>query len=182
MDWTTIVVAILGSGGLTWIVRGWVERWRSVQEALHQERRERYAQILNPYVQLFASLSLPPVTQKKRQEEIEEVITSAEYRKEVFDLALVAEDEVVRAYNRMMSVFRKLEGEDASSRTVQALSAFGDLLVEIRKSVGNKRTDLNEVDMLQAIGIEDAEQLLTGKGEEELADLLGGNEEGSLSP
>lgn len=57
------------------------------------------------------------------------------------------------------------------------MAAFGKLLVEIRKSVGNKWTDLDEVDLLQAIGVTDAEEVIRGATLEELRDLLAGESE-----
>lgn len=161
MDWTPIIAAALGSGALSWIARGLMDRWKSVQEALHEERRERYAQVLNPYVQVFATLDLPASKKKKRQQEIEQIIQSAEYRKELFDLALVANDGVVQTYNRMMKFYRMAEDStDTKELQRKGMAAFGELLVEIRKSVGNRWTRLDKVDMLEVIGVRDAAEYL----------------------
>lgn len=155
MEWTAIVVALIGIVG-SWFVRGRVEEWRQVREGLRKERRERYAQVLNPFVQLFADIS--------KADEVTDIIRSAEYRKEVFDLMLVADDSVIRAYNQMYDLFFAAERTSNSEQQklqTEGIRAFGKVLLAIRRSLGNRATTLSEVDLLKGIGIKDAEAWLS---------------------
>ncbi len=73
----------------------------------------------------------------------------------MFDFALVADDGVLKAYIEMFERFGALEAAPESEK-IEALRAFGRVLLELRKSVGNKKTGLTEVQMLQVVGVKDA--------------------------
>ena len=72
---------------------------------------------------------------------------SPEYRRAVFDLTLVASDEVVRAFGDMTNNACHAQPENP-------MILWARLLRAIRKSVGNKSTQLTLVDMLRT-GIND---------------------------
>jgi wyosine [tRNA(Phe)-imidazoG37] synthetase (radical SAM superfamily) len=148
-----LLPTFFGTGILTWWVRGKIDEAQQIRAKLRAEQRERYAQVLNPYIQLFAK--------PQRLNEVINVIQSPEYRKEVFDFVLVADDDVLKAYVEMMNHFGS---EAAATRTEKelftALRAFGRVLIELRKSVGNKDTDPTEIEALQVVGIKDARKLL----------------------
>ena len=52
----------------------------------------------------------------------------------------------------------------AAGEALDGLRGFGKLLLAIRQSVGNKDTALTDVEMLKAVGIRDAEAVLSGEG------------------
>lgn len=94
MDIDPILVVLVPTlsivtGVFSWFIRGRLDEGRAIRDKLRAEQRERYAQILNPYIQLFAN--------PNAQEEAIAVMTSQQYRKEVFDFALV--DESFRGSN-----------------------------------------------------------------------------------
>ena len=159
MDWTPIITALITGAfgiGIAWFVRGRVEEWTNIREALRAERRERYAQVINPYVQLWADTS--------RSKEVEDIMKSAEYRKEVFDLVVIAEDEVIRAYNQMFDDFGRAGTSGSTSEQVQSLRSFARLILSIRRSLGNRKTQLDDVAVLKALGVRDAERMFSGRG------------------
>lgn len=180
MEWTVgVAVPVLlalgaGVGGiLMFFVRVRLEEIRAAEERLSGERRKVYGELLLPYVQLFtpsrekAQQVLPPTTRKesrKQQAEPDHTeqamarILSVEYRQTAFDLMLIASDDVVRAYNDLMQFTFRMVDADPSERSWEVLSKMGQLLLEIRRSLGIKDTELTNVDMLRFM-ITDIEKL-----------------------
>jgi len=154
MEWLQILgptlLLVLG-GIITWFIKSKIEELRAIEEKLREERRSIYAQILDPYIRLFADL------RGRGPDETFKRITSYDYRKTAFDLNLFGSDEVVRAYNNLMK--HAYEAEATGNQDPRKMmSLWGKLLLEIRKSLGNKKTKLNEFDMLRAM-IKDIEKL-----------------------
>ena len=154
MDWLQVLgpslLMVLG-GLVTWFIKSRVEELRATEERLRDERRKIYSEILDPYIRLFADLKGQGPAQAIKK------ITSYDYRKTAFDLNLFGSDEVVRAYNGLMQYTYKaelLENPDA----VEMMQLWGSLLLAIRKSLGNDKTQLNERDMLRAM-IKDIDRL-----------------------
>jgi len=147
MDWLYVLgpslLMVLG-GIITWFLKSRVEELRATEEKLRQERRKIYAEILDPYIRLFADLKGQGVNQAIRR------ITSYEYRKTAFDLNLFGSDEVVRAYNALMKHTYESE-ERGEQNPKEMLRLWGRLLLEIRRSLGNRKTKLGDLDMLRAM-------------------------------
>lgn len=143
---------MLLGGIITWFIKSRVEELRATEERLREERRKIYALILDPYIRLFADLKgQGPVQAIKK-------ITSYNYRKTAFDLNLFGSDDVVRAYNALMK--HTYEAESTGKREAkEMMHLWGSLLLEIRKSLGNKKTKLNEFDMLRGM-IKDIDSLV----------------------
>ena len=154
MDWLQILgpslLMVLG-GIITWFLKSRVEELRATEERLREERRKIYGQILDPYIRLFVDLKGQGPAQAIKK------ITSYEYRKTAFDLNLFGSDEVVRAYNALMK--HTYEAESTGKQDPkEMMRMWGSLLLEIRKSLGNKKTKLKEFDMLRAM-IKDIDSL-----------------------
>ena len=87
---------------------------------------------------------------------------------QLFDVALVAEDDVILALNNMMRKFETIaadegDGPEVNQRdpeTKEGLRRFGRVLLELRRSVGNRRTKLSDTDMLRTIGVKHVERAL----------------------
>jgi len=154
MDWLQILgpslLMVLG-GIITWAIKSKIEELRAIEEKLREERRDIYAQILDPYIRLFADLK------GKGPDQALKNITSYEYRKTAFDLNLFGSDEVVRAYNNLMQHMYKAE-VTGNQNPKELMCLWGKFLLEIRKSLGNKKTKLDELDMLKAM-IKDIDEL-----------------------
>ena len=78
-------------------------------------------------------------------------LLSLDYRKAAFKLSLVANDDVVLAYNEMMQFFYAQEDQpvDSDQKLKTMLSLHGKFLLEIRKSMGNEATKLDHWQMLE---------------------------------
>lgn len=149
MEWWEILLYVLlaavgGGGIISLIIRSHLEERRAIEERLHGEHRRVYAEILEPYIELFANLSRGGGVNKG----IEQKIASKDYRKAIFELGLLGSDGVVRAYNDLMQYFFKL-GSGGKQDMYETMRLWGTLRLEIRKSLGNKRTKLSAFDMLR---------------------------------
>ena len=144
MEWWLSPLLLVVGGIVTWFIRSRYEAQKAIEERLHGEHRRVYADILEPYTELFASLSRGGGVSK----EVEEKITSKDYRKAIFELGLLGSDGVVRAYNDLMQYFFKL-GSDEKPDMYETMGLWGTLRLEIRKSLGNKKTKLSAFDMLR---------------------------------
>ena len=154
MNWLQVLgpsLLVIVGGIITWFLKSRVEELRATEEKLREERRKIYSQLLDPYVRLFANLKGQDTTHMIK------TINSYEYRKTAFDLNLFGSDEVVHAYNALMQY--SFQSEFAKKQDPKELMRlWGSLLLEIRKSLGNKKTKLQELDMLRAM-IKDIDNL-----------------------
>jgi len=146
MEFTKVLgptILIFIGGVISWFIKSRYEELRVVEERLTDKRREVYSKLLEPYIRIFSDMS------KEGQKEAQELILSYEYRKCFFDLILFGSDGVIEAYNDLMGYM--YESEEGKSDNKRMFKFFGRLLLEIRRSVGNKKTKHGEIDMLKAM-------------------------------
>lgn len=159
MNWqqfiiTPIVAAVVGL--VVWYIQSRIERIHRAEERLRDERRNIYLTTLEPFIRTFAGIHDPKEAAKAQKQ-----LISYEYKRVAFELNLVGSDAVVRSFNNLMQhVYREDEktGEGLDAKTMMKL--WGRLLIEIRRSVGDPKTNLEVVDMLKA-QIKDIEEFLT---------------------
>ena len=144
-------LVVLG-GIVTWLLKARVEELRALEERLQEERRAIYREILEPYVRIFSDPKGHGKSQALRK------ITSFEYKKTAFDLNLFGSDDVVRAYNALMQHAYKTEDKE-DQEPKEMLRLWGGLILAIRKNLGNKKTKLEEIDMLKGM-IKDIDSVL----------------------
>lgn len=168
---TPLLVLILT--GVGWSIRNRADKARELEEKLRQDRIQIYNDILDPFIMLFTKGSPPPENQNtsenqknrsskyqesKNQEDKSyldlgtEKVMSLEYKQAAFKLSLIGSDNVLRSYNNLMQFFYERGNSPEASQSVspmEMISLFGNLLLEIRKSVGNESTDLNKFEMLE---------------------------------
>lgn len=148
MIWLQILgptLLVIAGGIITWLLKSRVEELRATEERLRDQQRKIYREILDPYILLFSELKAKgsPVQALRK-------ITSYEYRKTAFDLNLFGSDEVVKAYNALMQ--HAYEAESTQKQDPKKMMRFwGTLVLEIRKNLGNKKTKLDELDMLRGM-------------------------------
>lgn len=151
MEWVVgvavpILVAVGGVLGFLWRHR--LEELRAAEERLSADRRKVYTDLLSPYTQLFTASS--------DKTKVEQVMMSAEYRATAFDFMLIASDDAAQAYNDLMQFSYKTELVGERSWGIMLL--YGQLLLEIRRSLGNKDSMLTRIDMLRFL-IKDIDKL-----------------------
>ena len=150
--------ALLGIGGfVAWLIKSKTEELRSAQAKLHEDRLKIYEDIIEPYFSILGS-SNPHGHAKALK-----TITSEAYRKTTVRIALFGSDRVVKAWNTLMQHHYTAKEGDANSGFV-GIGLFADLLLEIRKDLGNKNSSLGRLDMLRGIvkDIEDHKRKMDG--------------------
>ena len=76
---------------------------------------------------------------------------SFEYRQVGFKLSLVANDEVVRAYNSLMQFFYHTDDDQRplDQKASNWIALMATLLLEIRRSMGNQSSKLDRWEMIE---------------------------------
>jgi len=133
---------MLLGGIVSWVIKARSEDLRAIEEKLRSERRQIYKELLEPYIRLFSDLK-----GKGAQESIKQ-INSFDYKKTSFELSLLGSDGVIKAYNDLMQYAIHTEFK-SGQQTKELMRRWGVLLLEIRKSLGNKRTKLDELAMMR---------------------------------
>jgi len=154
MDWLDALgptLLILAGSAIGWFIKFRTEELRATEEKLRSERRKVYEEILDPYIRIFTDSKGQGAVQALKK------VTSYEYRRTAFELNLFGSDEVVRAYNELVQYTYQAEASGQPNTSIM-MRRWGRLLLEIRRSLGNRRTRLDEVDMLRGM-IKDIDQI-----------------------
>jgi len=148
---TPILVLILTAVG--WTIRNRIERSYKLEEKLRDDRISVYNEILEPFIILLtkdeAFTNEEGYQDKSKAEVANEKIISLSYRQTAFKMALMGSDNVVRAYNDLMQFFFNQDPEQKTENVKEMIGRLGNLLLEIRKSVGNEKTSLDNFEMLE---------------------------------
>ena len=163
-------VLLIVISGVGWYFKGRIESsWKTeaelrkraekLEEATREDRLQVYNEILEPFIILFTKENSLQTNKRQRgktkEQRVLEIVQSLEYRQAAFKLSIFAHDDVVNAYNNLMQFSYKTEGANVPSEGHASeatgrdlLIAFGDFLLAIRKSVGNEKSSLSNIDML----------------------------------
>lgn len=168
---TPLLLAILG--GFGWWIKRRIEasqahqesqlarqesesaRLRELEDKLREDRISTYNALLEPFFLFFTTEAAFATDKKYNGQNKDELavqrMLSVEYRQVGFKLSLVADDEVVRAYNRLMQFFYHTESDAApmEEKMVRWIALMGDLLLQIRKSMGNQSSSLDRWEMIE---------------------------------
>lgn len=142
---TDLITIIIIGGISSWItlfLKSKIENLREIERRLNDKRWQIYIKVLEPYFILFSDIKGKGVNNA-----IEKINTS-KYRQSTFELNIFGSDEVVRANNKMYQFLYK--NRDLSKKNTVVI-LFGKLILEIRKSIGNKKTKLDEIEMLESM-------------------------------
>jgi hypothetical protein len=149
---TPVLVLVLT--GVGWAIRNRFERAYELEEKLRDDRVCVYNEILEPFIILLtkdeAFESKKEYKGKSKIQIATEKIVSLSYRQTAFKLALMGSDDVVKSYNNLMQFFFNQDSEQKTNEnTRRMLELLGNFLLEIRKSVGNQKTSLSNLEMLE---------------------------------
>ena len=139
-----------------------------LEEKLRTDRIEIYNQILEPFIMLLTPdegwSSDKRNRGKNKADSAKSRLLSLEYRKSAFKLSLLGSDPVVSSYNDLMQHFYSQAENDQSLSDDQAretLTLLGSFLLEIRRSMGNENTQIDNWDMIEWF-ITDARKIRSG--------------------
>ena len=151
---TPILVLILTTVG--WKYRQSIERKLKLEEKLRDDRIEIYNQILEPFIILLMTDTAWSSDKQNKNRNKNDVakskLLSLDYRKTSFKLSLIGSDPVVSSFNDLMQHFYQQENtsqptSEDNIRTIMSL--LGNFLLEIRKSMGNEDTRIDNWGMLE---------------------------------
>ena len=151
---TPILIVLFSVIG--WKYQRTIERKLKIEEKLRDDRIEIYNQILEPFILLLMSDTAWSSDPKNKNIDNNKIATSKmlslEYRKTSFKLSLFGSDAVVNSFNELMQYsFRMSENTSTNSleNAKEMVSLLGTLLLEIRKSMGNESTRIDNWGMLE---------------------------------
>ena len=150
---TPILLLILS--GIGWKYRQSMERRLKIEEKLRDDRIEIYNQILEPFVIMLMSddawSSNPKNKNKDKFEIAKSKMLSLEYRKVSFKLSLIGSDPVVISFSDLMQYSYHMDKDKSNSleNSAKILNLLGNFLLEIRRSMGNDSTKINNWGMLE---------------------------------
>ncbi|ACH63695.1 hypothetical protein VFMJ11_A0645 [Aliivibrio fischeri MJ11] len=148
---TPIIVLVISSVG--WKVKNNIERKIELDNKLRDDRIDIYNQILEPFIIILMSDAAWEMDNRNKGKNKSDVGTAKmltlEYRRLGFKLALMANDEVVKAYNDMMQYLYNMENSQSENFLEDMMKLLGTFLIEIRKSMGNETTKLDYWDMCE---------------------------------
>jgi hypothetical protein len=113
------------------------QKLQAIQEKLREERRKIYFDLLSPFISMF--------TKPLDMEKITNELQSFDYHKTIFEFEILGSDDSVRAHGELMRFFFKGEYKNNPQGMLKLL---GELLIEIRKDLGNADTNMNIKDIL----------------------------------
>jgi len=139
MDWisvfaasTPILVALLG--GVGWLYRHEKERREEVERQLSDQKYGAYVELIDIFFDLLKNAKFG---RSQGQDELIDRMMDANK-----ELIIYGSDEVVSAYFRWIAEARS---------GIMDLEKFGDIIVSIRRDMGNPNTDLQSHDILRVI-------------------------------
>ncbi len=144
---TPLLVIALGAIG--WKFRAEYERRLNLENQMRDERTAIYLDILEPFIIMFMSEAAWKSDPKNKSRDRFDVgirkALSLDYKRRSFELILIGSDEVVTAYNNMMQfLFQNADNPTDTEKANQLLGFVADLLLEIRRSMGNDQTELDK--------------------------------------
>lgn len=151
---TPLLVLALTAVG--WKYKQSFERKLKLEEKLRTDRIDIYNKILEPFI-LFMMSDAAWESDKRNKGKDKNEIASAqmltlEYRQISSKLSLIGSDEVASAFSNLMQYFYNQQKHQSSTSEKQLKSLLillGRFLLEIRKSMGNEYTKIDEWGMLE---------------------------------
>jgi hypothetical protein len=151
---TPILVLFLTAVG--WKYRQSMERRVKLEEKLRDDRVEIYNQILEPFILLLMTDVAWQSDKKNKGKDKNEIaiaqMLSLDYRKSSFKLSLLGSDPVVTSFNDLMQHFYSQPDQShvpSDQQLKKMMSLLGAFLLEIRKSMGNEATKIDNWGMLE---------------------------------
>lgn len=152
---TPLLVLVLT--GVGWKYRQSFERKIKLEEKLRDDRIDIYNSILEPFIILLMTDAAWESDKRNKGKDKNSIATgqmlSLDYRKLSFKLSLLGSDEVLSAFNELFQYFYgrndsgNTEMTDADLKVILAL--LGNFLLEIRRSMGNETTRIDNWGMLE---------------------------------
>jgi hypothetical protein len=146
---TTILVIM--AGGIGWLIKAKHESLKIEREAIRQQRFDSYMDALDPLLKILISVNTNTSNSQKQKGKKEpslvQKMNMPEYRRNAFHLLLFGDDNVVEAWNALWHELYK--DPITVDNIIVHLDRIGELLVQIRKSLGHPDTNVEKRDMFK---------------------------------
>ncbi|WP_428278398.1 hypothetical protein [Candidatus Palauibacter sp.] len=166
MDWIDIIVGALGGGGIGTLISRILDRRaqrrRDEMQALREARTPLYKALLKPWAAALAAsrAGRDPVQAAGSA-------NSPDYHLALFEFAIVASDDLVRSFSRLMfaaSLYENLPtGTTIPDNMETRESLLGDFIWHLRRDLGPSNTRLERDDVIRV--------LLPSSGNADLSDI-----------
>lgn len=140
-------ILITIGGLITWFFKSKREDILLAEEKTRDFKIKTYETLLEPFIVVFTFT----LRENQKQKGVNKLL-SLEYRKAAFNLNTFGSDEVVKSYNLLTQAFFKIKREDFKDDEEYAvimLTYLSDLLLNIRKDLYTKKTNLKRSEMLE---------------------------------
>lgn len=138
---TSVVVGLV-----VWWVQSRIEENRRLAERLYKDRADLYIRLLQPMEMILSGQSGNPAR-------VAQALQQKEYRNAAFQIHFFGSDDVLRAFNSMWQFLWSMpldEGPVDESVMLEAFTAIGQVMLAIRRDMGNKRTRLEPLEMFMS--------------------------------
>ncbi len=142
-------IAALMVSGLIWRWKNHLTRRQKLRDSLREHRIILYKAVLDPYIRALYPEKIRQKERKHkysgekgRREPLKEM-QSTEYMLHCWNLTLLGADDVVLAHNKLKQHFFHQRNFDDEQKNLEGVLLLGELLLAIRRSMGNEGTKLN---------------------------------------
>ena len=145
-------ILTLISGGLGFAISKFIEDLKESKQRIYEQKRIYYNELIKPFKDILKNSKLKIGNTQLSNKQIADAMDSA------FDNILYASDEVLIKYGRFRNNSTN-ETELGNKNIYLTLKLFSELLLSMRKDLGNKYTNLDEVHLLRMfINMSEAEE------------------------
>lgn len=135
-------ILTLVSGSIGFIISKIIEDLKESKQRLYEQKRKYYNELIRPYRDVLKNIKVKNGNTALNNKQIADAMDTA------FDNILYASDEVIEKYGRFRNTDTN-DTETGSKNLYKTLKLFSDLLLAMRKDLGNKYTSLDDVHILR---------------------------------
>ena len=135
-------ILTLVSGSIGFIISKIIEDLKESKQRIYEQKRTYYNELIKPFRDILKNSKSKNGKNELTPKQIADAMDTA------FDNILYASDEVIEKYGRFRNNSTNNEQEN-SNNVDKTLKLFADLLLAMRKDLGNKYTTLDEVHILR---------------------------------
>jgi hypothetical protein len=135
-------ILTLVSGAIGFIISKIIEDVKESKQRIYEQKRKYYNELIRPFRDVLKNIKTKTGSTELNNKQIAEAMDTA------FDNILYASDEVIQKYGRFRNNSTN-ETETGSKNSYKTLKLFSELLLAMRKDLGNKYTSLDEVHVLR---------------------------------
>lgn len=150
-------ILTLVSGSIGFIISKIIEDLKESKQRIYEQKRKYYNELIRPFRDVLKNIKTKNGNTTLNNKQIADAMDTA------FDNILYASDEVIEKYGQFRNNSTN-EDESGSKNQYKTLKLFSDLLLAMRKDLGNKYTSLDEVHILRMfINMSESDEILYRK-------------------